>query len=324
MRDRRRVIRVGTLLACVLVAAQAGAEPRPPTEADRLFEEGRALAKRGDHAGACAKFEKSFELDSGIGTELNLADCHEKLGHLRLAWRLFLAAADESQRSDDAKRTAFARGRADALAAKLAEVVVSIATPTVSGLAITISGHPIEPGPVVRDRTEPGEIEVVATVPGRPPFRTTVHGEAGATVEVSVPPFGPAIAEPPPPPPVVPREITQRRKRRVRLALGLGLGAGGLAVASTVLVLIGRDDYRDAVGGAHCAQGPMGLACDPTGQAAIDTAQRKADIGTVLAVGSGLLLVGAAAAYFTAPRDRVLLAPTAGADRVGIAVHGAF
>lgn len=316
---------MGTMLACVLVATHAGAQPKPPTEADRLFEEGRALAKQGDHAGACAKFEKSFEIDHGLGTELNLADCHEKLGHLRLAWRLFLAAADESQRGDDTKRTAFARGRADALASKLAEVVVSIATPTAAGLTITISGHPIEAAPVVRDRTEPGEIEVVATLPGRAPFRTTVHGDAGATVQVAVPPFGPPVAEPPPPPPPpLPSAATRRQPSRVRLAIGLGIGAGGLALASGVLALIARDDYHDTVNGTHCAQSPMGLACDPIGQSGIDSAQRKADIGTVLAIGSGVLLVGAAAAYFTAPRERVLVAPSVTSERVGLAVHGRF
>lgn len=56
---------------------------KPPSDADRLFEEGRGLAKDGKYSEACARFTKSFEIEHVLGTELNLADCEEKLRHLR-------------------------------------------------------------------------------------------------------------------------------------------------------------------------------------------------------------------------------------------------
>ena len=97
-------------LAVLCAALPASAQPTT-SEADRLFEEGRALAKKGDHERACPLFAKSLALDHSIGTQLNLADCHEQLGRLREAWLLFTSAATESARSADAKRTAFARQR---------------------------------------------------------------------------------------------------------------------------------------------------------------------------------------------------------------------
>lgn len=318
LRDLGAVTRLGcTLVYCLATSSLAHADelPKPPTEADRLFEEGRAFAKEGKIAEACARFTKSFEIDHALGTELNLADCEEKLGHLRLAWRLFLAAADESQRSDDTKRTEFARARAEALAARLTEVVVNVAQPTAPGLAITIAGHPMEPAPVIRDRTEPGEIEIVATLPERPTFKTSVSGAAGASVSVDVPAFGARVIR------VIP---THRRKSRVYLAWGVGAAGALSAIAGTIFALEGRSEYNTTVDGPHCGRVTGGVVCDDVGDVKLAEAQERADVGTVFAIGSGALLIGAAVLYLTAPRDRVTLVPSATTDHVGLAVRTAF
>lgn len=298
----------------------AAAPPKEPTEADRLFEEGRALAKDGKYAEACSRFTKSFEIDHAIGTELNLADCEEKLGHLRLAWRLFLAAADESERSDDTKRTQFARARADALAAKLTEVVVTVATPTIPGLSISIAGHAVEPAPVVRDRTEPGPIEVVAKVPDRAPITITVTGAAGQSVSVAVPAFGPPLPKPLP-------TVLRRRRSRVHLAWGLGAVGGASAITATIFALKGRSDYHATADGPECehpALDPEDIICTNAGDAKIADAQHLANIGTAFAVGAGVFALGAVAAYFTAPYDRVVLVPTASGEFRGLALCGSF
>jgi len=66
---------------------------------------------------------------------------------------------------------------------------------------------------VIRDLIEPRDVEIVATVPGRPAFRTTLHATAGATVAVDVPALA-APAEPPAPGP------PRRRRSFVALAGG--------------------------------------------------------------------------------------------------------
>lgn len=315
------MLRCGCVLACILASGIAAAAPaKPPSDADRLFEEGRALAKEGKFAEACQRFSKSFEIDHAIGTELNLADCEEKIGHLRLAWRLFLAAADESERSDDTKRTQFARGRAEALAAKLTEVVITVATPTIPGLTITIAGHAVEPAPVIRDRTEPGTIEIVASVPDRAPFTATIEGAAGASVAIAVPAFGPPLPKPLP-------TVLRRRRSRVHLAWGLGAAGGASAITATIFALKGRSDYHAVADGPECehpALDPQDIICTDAGDAKIADAQRLADLGTVFAVGAGVLALGAVAAYFTAPYDRVVLVPSASGEHVGLALRGSF
>src|SRR5688572_18113756 len=47
------------------------------SEARKLFKEGRSLAAEGRHAEACPKFEQSLQLEAGVGTRFNLADCYE-------------------------------------------------------------------------------------------------------------------------------------------------------------------------------------------------------------------------------------------------------
>jgi len=305
----------------LVLSGAALADPQPPTkvrEADRLFEEGRTFAKEGKFVEACARFTKSFEIDHAIGTELNLADCHEKLGHRRIAWRLFLAAADESERSDDTQRTAFARQRADALASQLTEVVINVAQPTATGLAISVAGHIIEPAPVIRDRTDPGTIEVVATLPGRPKFVATLEGQAGASLTVDVPAFGAPIVVPPPPP------IVRRRKSRVHLAWGLAAGGGTSAIVGLALGLKARSDYNATTDSASCARLVTGLVCNDAGDKRIADAQRLADLGTGFAIGGGALLAGAAVVFFTAPHDRIVIAPTMTGEQVGVVARGSF
>jgi len=314
-----RIVCVFTVLVLSAPAGAqpAGAQPAGTTEADRLFEQGRALAKAGQYQQACDQFARSLKLDYTVGTELNLADCHEKLGHLRESWQLFIAAAAASARTSDAKRTAFARARAAAVEARMTTVVVRVARPLTLGLAITIANHEVTPTAEIRDHTDPGPIDVVATVPGHPRFAITVNGAAGATVTIDVPGFGemPATAESP---------RLSRRRSRVHLAWGLGAGSVVTAIAGMVFSLEGRSRYNTTADGPSCMHVAGGITCDADGDRKIADAQKLADVGTVFAIGSGALLAGSAAIYFMAPRDRMRVAPTLTGNSVGLAVRGTF
>ena len=78
------------LAVVVASAALAHAEPNP--EAEKLFRDGRALAKQGNLAGACDAFAASNKLESSVGTLLNLGDCRAKLGQTATAWATFVEA----------------------------------------------------------------------------------------------------------------------------------------------------------------------------------------------------------------------------------------
>jgi len=290
------------------------------TEADRLFEEGRALAKGGHYAEACDRFAKSLAIERTIGTELNLADCHQQLGHLREAWGMFIAAQADAQADGDAKRATFARERATALEPKMTTMVVRVAQPALPGLVLTIAGRTTPPALEIHEHADPGEIDVIATAPGVPTVKRTATGAAGATVVVEIPALDTSVHR------VPPAVATEGPRERGRVRLAYGFGAGGIASAITAATLtwVGHSHYRTAVDGPHCSSVTGGVSCDDIGTKAIHDAQHLADIGTGFAVASGALIGTAAILYFTAPREKIFVHPQASAQTVGVIVGGSF
>src|SRR5512135_1242544 len=100
-------VRIAPCLLLLAAASTARADDSA-ARASQLFQEGRALAKAGKLAEACARFQESFDLDAETGTEVNLADCLEKTGKLRAAWHEFDTAAIVSLRAGNTTRAKFA------------------------------------------------------------------------------------------------------------------------------------------------------------------------------------------------------------------------
>jgi serine/threonine-protein kinase len=318
----------------VIIVGRAGAQGE--SEGKRLFDEGRALSEQGKHEEACALYAKSYELEQAAGTMLNLGDCAERGGKLARAWQLFDAAAREFGLAGKPTQEKFARGRADALAPKLAKVVVRIAEPRAGGLSIWVGGRAVavaaagqraqseqsEQSEIV-ELLEAGPIAVEVGAPGREPFSTTVTGVVGAEVAVDVPvlrAMGGGVAPPP-----ETRPLAERRQRgRVRIAAGVGAaGALGLGAAA-VLAVSARaayGDYKDKLAELGCT-----VSCDPAAyELAVpyyDRSARRADLATGLAIGGGALVVAGAVLFLTAPRERVSLAPAA--SGAGLTVVGRF
>ena len=170
-------------LVLVLGARSATAEV---DAAKRLFDEGRALAAKGKHLEACVLFEKSYELEAAVGTQLNLADCAERDGKPRKAWILWIAAAEEFERASDT-RAKFARGRADALAPKLATIVLKLKKPKTRNLVVKVAGRELPPAREIVERVDAGAVQISASAPCCKPFETTVTGELGKELEVEIP-----------------------------------------------------------------------------------------------------------------------------------------
>jgi serine/threonine-protein kinase len=319
--DPRRVrrsfsIAVWTIL--VLAAPGAGAQGNPA--AAKLFEEGRALADQGKYDAACERFTRSYELERAAGTMLNLGDCAEREGKLRRAWLMYDDAAREYEQTGKAGPARFARNRADALAPKLATVVVRIAEPRARGLTVRIGSREVPPAAEIVERLEAGAVRIEVGAAGREPFSTTANATSGAQVAVEVPALrtmaGGAVAAPP-----VDRPARSRRqRRRVLIAAGVG-GAGALGLATAglfaITAKIAHDEYKDKQEELGCI-----VSCTEEGLVILDPyydrAVRRADLATGFVIGGAALAAGGVILYLTAPEERVTVAPAASSSSVGL------
>jgi len=303
---------IATVLAVtqIAVAEPVAATDETSTDATAIFNQARVLAKDGRFDEACVLFARSYELDPGLGTAVNLADCLERKGQLYRAWVLFDLVARSSQNVQS--RARLARQRADTLMAKLATVIVTLHEPDAPGLAIRIGDHQVAPAAEIRDLVEPRDVEIVVTLPGRPAFRARLHAVAGATASIDIPAFaGLEVQE----------GAARRLRSRVYLADGIGaVGVVGLGV-SIGFAIAARRQYTAALDG-DCEQDTplLQLRC----RQAIESAGHRADIATGFAIGGAVLVAAAAAVYFTAPRESVQLAPITTGRALGLGIVGRF
>jgi hypothetical protein len=297
-------------------------------EAEQLFDEARALVKDQRYAEACDKFARSFELGQVIGAELNLGDCAERDGRFAVAWRLFDAAARDWERKDDGERARFARASADRVATKLATIVVMLADPIAAGVTVRIGERELSPAREIRELVDPCKVEVVVTVPGRPPVRQTVDTRAGATTTIDGSVIAPPTPAPAPTPAPVssasrgePAPIARQRSRVTELALG----GGAIALAGGALGM-----WRWSAGTYDRA---VREANDVEQEQLTDKARRQIYIAQGLGVVS-IACAGLAAWLYVrrsnhepsaiAKAARVTVAPMLARDRAGLFLEGRY
>ncbi|HTN89754.1 MAG TPA: hypothetical protein VL242_39035 [Sorangium sp.] len=184
------------LLSVQQVAAEESA-------AERLFREGRALLVEQRFAEACPKLEESQRLEPSLGTKLNVAFCHERLGEVATAWVGFQEALITARTAGDAAREAFARARLDALAPRVPWLRVRVSTGGAGAdqVAILLDGAALDP--VAWDKElplDPGEHVVAAAHQGEVFWQTTVALRESERVDVAVPAQVEAEAEAAPAP----------------------------------------------------------------------------------------------------------------------------
>jgi hypothetical protein len=306
----------GALGASGAVCGDASADtPRDrAAEAARLFNQGRTLAEGQKYDAACENFSLSYDLDPAQGTLLNLADCQEHLGQLGRAWWLFDKAAREAERDGNAKRSGFARERAQALEPKLGAVIVRIADPRLDQLVLTVAGHLSPTTAERRVYVDPGPVEVELVAPERRVTRTVQVVIAGTKI-VEIPRLdgGPAT---PGEPGRAPGWV-----HAAELAAALG---GAAVIASGVFGISAVRNYHDAYTTGLCFHAAAGDQCSAAGLVVVDRAHTRANLSTGLFVGGAALLGTGLALYLRAPRAAVEVAPTASPTTVGVAISGRF
>lgn len=174
------------LVLCVLAALSAPAAAQD-SEAETLFQDGRALMLEGRFEEACPKLEQSQQLEPRVGTMLNLAVCHERVGMTASAWVEFQQARDAATAEGRTEQAELAQARIDVLGPRVPWLTVSIEAKT-EGLAVALDGAPVDPAewgePMAID---PGEHVVVVAAPEHVPreLRFTMAEAQRRTVSVA-------------------------------------------------------------------------------------------------------------------------------------------
>ena len=202
--DRGRRVSVGMAVAAAVIFLGDAPAARAADEqatARALFAEGRRLAATGDYAAACPKFEDSYRLDPGIGTNFNLADCFEHIGRSASAWARFMDVAAATRAAGQTEREKVARARAEALEPELARLIIVVNQPT-DGLTVRRDGTPVgEASWSVAVPIDPGTHVVEASAPHKLSWSSTAEvPPVPGDVRVEVPELASAPPEPPPAP----------------------------------------------------------------------------------------------------------------------------
>jgi hypothetical protein len=275
--------------------------------AEALFNEGRTLMASGKYADAIAKLKASQDLDPGLGTLLNLAECYERVGKSATAWAQYREIASLARQSGSKEREELAESKSKALEPKLSKLSINLqagadpATLTISRDGTTVSSAELG----VAIPVDPGKHDVSVTAPGKEKWSTSVEvGEGGQTETVEIPLLAdsaggggsttvaadggttgtPAADKPS-------DGSTQRVLGIVAGGVGLvGIGLGtffGLQASST---------WSDAK--KECTDYPNG--CTAKGVSLKDDAAGQATISTVGFIVGGVGLAAGAVLFFTA------------------------
>lgn len=237
-------------VTAVLVARTTHADER--STAEELFQLGRSAVDAGDVARGCQMLEQSLKLENTLGTLLNVALCHEKLGRLATAWGEFRAVEQRSLGANPpaTARAVFAREHAEALRPRLSRLHITVdphaevprIVVRVDGVeterALWAAGIPVDPGERVIAATAPGKlpVELRVTVPDTP---TEVSATIPVLADAPLPPAVPSAEDP--------RTVEAVASARARRAAGYvtgGIGLGFVAAGAVFggLALGARDD----------------------------------------------------------------------------------
>lgn len=285
------------VLAICLLASPALAE----SEADRLFNEGRALLAKNDPKGACEKFEAAIKVDpSATGTMLNLGLCYENLKQYATSIFWFRKAQAAAAEGKLAEYEEAAKKYTVELAPKVPTLKIELEGPPET--EIRVDGKIISATDYGQVEVDPGPHEVTGEAPGKVTVSQSIDAQAGTKgIVVRI---------------AVVHDLVTTKPSNSRKRLGLIVGGGGIVLWGATLAhgLYFRGVAQDAK-----AAGDGEKLDDANGQITYVTT-------SLFVAGTAAVAVGAYL-YFTAPTaesQATAIAPYITGDAAGLAVGGSF
>jgi hypothetical protein len=301
-----------------LVALNGGAQGKSGgnrAAAEALFNQGRDLMTAGKFVEACPKFEASQQLDPGLGTMLNLAECYEKTGRTASAWAEYREAIPLARAAGSKARQDLATERAQALQERLSTLTIRAISgeDTNAHLEVRRDGVALQEGEIGSPiPVDPGEHVIEAVAPGKQPWSSKVQvGGDAAKVQVEIPKLEaangstPAAAAPavttgagPTSEPPADKPASGSAQRTTGLVLG-GVGIVGVGLG-TFFGLQASSKWSDAKDKCH----DFPYDCGADGKDLQSSARSAATVSNIGFIAGGALLAAGAVLYFTAPKKQ--------------------
>jgi len=302
-------------LAIGILATSAAAEPTAKSaSATAEFDRGRALAKDGNWAEACAAFERSEKLEAAFGTLYNLAGCYVHIGKLASAWAAFRELA---QRDTNPTRRSDAARQAEELQPRLPRLTIAIGSKP-AGLAVSLDGTDATNLVGTDTPVDLGSHTIEADAPGFEHVRTTLE----VTAESATPTVALRLIRAKSPPAPVRAATEQPAPASSRRTYAIVVGAGGVALVATGLVFgeLAHRKYDSAK--QLCPDQTCGSDSDLTSaQSLLHDARLRANVATGLSIGGAAAIGVGAILWLTAPSSRTHVALQAGGSW-GAAIEG--
>lgn len=292
-----RVFVSSALIAAL--ALEAGAA-RADDPSQKLFDEGNALAAKGNYEEACPKLAESLRLEPAVGTQFNLADCYEHLGRVATAHALYIDVIRIAHSAGKFQREEAAKQRAALVEPKVPHLRLK-SSAVAPGYTLKLDGKEL-----TRDQwsdlpLDPGPHTVVASAPGRTDETRTITLEAGKSLELEMPDV--VDPNPPAPPPQVePPEAAPAPRstaRKIGTPLVEGITLAGLITGSIAggLALSKKGDAEDL-----CPEATYHFRC-PTkaGADAWSSASSTGNVSTIAFAIGGVALATTIVLWVTAP-----------------------
>jgi hypothetical protein len=294
---------------------RAAADPRTE-RADQLFAEGKRLFDS-NLAQACAKFDESLQYNpAAIGTLLNVALCHEKLGRIASAVDKFTEARDRAKEQGLAQHVRAAEQHLVALEPEVPYLAIRLAE-LAPDTTVLIDERVIAPGALASIAVDPGERVITVSAPERLPYRTKLIIDRAEHKEVVVPALARAVT------------VTSSRRRIGQITTIIGGAATGTAIG---LGLYARHLYRAQFGHVMPGDGRCNddLMCEKDGLKQTQRARTLANVATAVGI-AGIAVTGIGVYLWLrssngAPAEdkKLAIVPQVAPDGVALTAFGHF
>jgi len=309
------LLRVVCLGFCVLVVMPrlAHAQEQAAAAAEALFRSAQDAAKEGDWETACRRFTESNRLDPAPGTVLNLARCHEELGHQASAWKYYQEAAEKLPAGD--RRTEYAEQKAVELEGLVPTVLFDPpADVSPADFKLTVNGASYSAAMLnVAIPFDAGQVQVLVEADGREPVKTTLDLSEGQelTYAIHLGELSTSLHKEK----VAPTDAARKRRTWGIAALSLGGVGAATAIFGATWAAI---ELPVATDPDHCSGG----FCDEQGASA---SKRGRTAVVLLGAGAAVAAIGlSVGTVLLVKKDENALAlkPVPGGGMLTLTTHG--